>query len=254
MWKQDRQKSIDRDKFKKHEKRKTRRKFTDDGRQKLIDVAHANDELVLKGKVTVPKTIQVDYDEKALISNKICGKTSVFFETMKTDECALYYLDHKDSKYVTIMNFASRHSHGGGYKKGARAQEEHLFRVIPAFYASVSAIRYPYPDRSVLITPDLEIMRDSSNYKLLQPAKVRNVGAVSVAAQNLRFEEFDEKLVRQKLATMYCAVKRYLQLTDTFILGAWDLYFIYKKIRFNYINILMVITFLLVIQHTTIIK
>lgn len=190
-------------------------------RQKLISVAISNAELVRKRKVHVPETIQVDYDEKALTKSAISKNTSVFFETMKTDECAIYYLDHKKSTNVTVMNFASRHSHGGGYRKGARAQEEDLCRVMPALYASISRIKYPYPTDSVLITPDLEIVRDSLKYKMLHPGRVRTVGVVSAAAQNLRFEEFDEKVTRRKLANIYCAVKTHLPKTDTLILGAF---------------------------------
>lgn len=190
-------------------------------RNALAEIATLNKKLVDDKKVNIPKTIQINYDATSLAKSKIYGNTAVHFETMKTDECAIYYLEHKNSKSVTVMNFASRHSHGGGYRKGALAQEEDLCRVMPGLYTSLTQIKYPFPADAVLITPNVQILRDNKKYKLLPANRVVSVGVVSAAAQNLRLEDFDEQLVRRILMNMYCAVKKCLPATDTFILGAW---------------------------------
>lgn len=146
-------------------------------------------------------------------------RTRVFFETMKTDECAIHYLNSNKATHVTIMNFASRHYHGGGYIGGAIAQEEDLCRVMPGLYPSLCRIPYPFEPDTVLITPDVEIMRDR-NYELIRN-KSYIINVVSCAAPNLRNEKFDRERIISTLNNMYTAVKKFLPDTDTLILGAW---------------------------------
>ena len=190
-------------------------------KQRLINISNANNRLVKNGVVLVPQTILVNYDQRKLVLNQIDVQTIVTFETMKTDECAIFYHKHMGSKNVTIMNFANRHTPGGGYCNGAKAQEEDLCRTIPGLYASLRKAQYPFPSDTVLITPDIEIMRYGETYNLLPSDDVHKVNVASVAAQNLNHERFDEPCVRRTLENMYCAIKSYLPSTDTLILGAW---------------------------------
>lgn len=190
-------------------------------RQLLINISDANKLLVKNGGVRIPRTLLINYDQKNIVADPVDVKTIITFETMKTDECAIYYYKHMGSKNVTIMNFASRHRPGGGYLNGARAQEEDLCRTIPALYASLHKIQYPYAPDAVLITPDIEIRRNSGTYNLLPNNDIHKVNVASVAAPNLNYEHFDQNCVIRTLENMYCAIKNHLPHTDTLILGAW---------------------------------
>lgn len=192
-------------------------------RNNLAAIATENNEFLIANKIKIPRTIEVKWDlKRANPCPPIQGKTRVIFEMLKTDECALKYLNGNISSNVFIMNFASRHSHGGGYLRGARAQEEDLCRVIPQLYPSLTSIKYPYEQGSVLLTPNMAIMKDNEKYKWIEETEHRKVGVVSCAAQHMNHEEFDPDLVRCILINMYTSVKLYYPETDTLILGAWD--------------------------------
>lgn len=189
--------------------------------QKLINISNANKKLVTGGVVSIQSTVIFNYDQKDIVPNLIDIRTIVTFETMKTDECAIYYYKNMGSNNITIMNFANRYVPGGGYRNGACAQEEDLCRTIPGLFASLHRVSYPFSADAVLITPDIEIMRDCETYNLLHHNEIYKVNVVSVAAQDLHHEKFDETCVRRTLANMYCSIRNYLPHTDTLILGAW---------------------------------
>lgn len=188
----------------------------------LESIANQNGSLVESDPSRTPVTISSRYGSVAMEQTLIDGKTSVTFEMMRTDECAITYIENNMSKNVVVMNFASRHNHGGGYVRGAKAQEEDLCRVMPYLYESLCKVRYPYEEDTVLITPNVEIMRDSNNrYTLFRGKDVHTVSVVSAAAPNLRRERFNEDRVRRTLINLYCSVSKNLPDTDTLILGAW---------------------------------
>lgn len=198
-------------------------------RSHLVHVAESNKSLIINTVIQIPQTIKIEYEKLKLTpSNIINGKvikTTVLFKTMKTDECAIHCINNNIGTNIVLMNFASRHYHGGGYRRGAKAQEEDLCRVIPALYPSLCGIKYPFEQDSVLLTPHLNILRDNTGYNLFPFGANYHVGVVSAAAQNLRNEKYDEKYdeecVRRTLENMYTAVKYHMPNTDTLIVGAW---------------------------------
>lgn len=194
-------------------------------KQQLAHVADQNRNLVVGGNVNIPRTIKIDYGKVKISQTPIIDgkqiRSTVVFHAMKTDECAIHYIENKLGKNIVVMNFASRHNHGGGYRRGAKAQEEDLCRVMPGLYPSLCKIQYPYDEDTVLITSHVSIMRNNANYNFFPRGTTYDVSVASVAAPNLRHEKYDEARIVRTLANMYCAVKQYLPDTDTFILGAW---------------------------------
>lgn len=134
-----------------------------------------------------------------------------------------------------VLNFANGYNPGGGYLRGASAQEESLCRES-TLYASISSkparILYesnrrsenPFNTDYMLISPCVEVFRDDRNRLLPTP---RTTAVLTAAAPNLRYdskmrgvpqEDIDRYMVRRiRQILAVCAGKGYTSLT----LGAW---------------------------------
>ncbi|KAL9593171.1 MAG: hypothetical protein Q9179_006055 [Wetmoreana sp. 5 TL-2023] len=95
-------------------------------------------------------------------------------------------LTHSSSPPVLVLNMANAKHAGGGWLKGAIAQEEALcYRSSLSF--TLKRRFYPMSDRSTIYSPTVVIMRESflKGHKLLdvgQPGKLPVVSVVSMAA------------------------------------------------------------------------
>ncbi|KKZ68435.1 hypothetical protein EMCG_05894 [[Emmonsia] crescens] len=101
-------------------------------------------------------------------------------------ECAKY-ITIQDKKPVCVLNMANAHNAGGGWKRGALAQEEALcYRSSLSF--SLKLRYYPIPEMGAIYSPTVLVIRANMNagkHKLLdlsQPDKLPVVSVVSVAA------------------------------------------------------------------------
>lgn len=136
-----------------------------------------------------------------------------------------------------VMNFANAYHPGGGYLRGAPAQEEALCRES-TLYASISSrparVMYetnrhtdnPLNSDYMLISPCVEVFRDGDNQLLEKP---KTTAVLTIAAPNIAYDhkiekanltqgEIDRYMVRRLYQfCMVCVEKGYKSLT----LGAW---------------------------------
>jgi uncharacterized protein (TIGR02452 family) len=190
-------------------------------KKQLTNIAKENLLLVEKLSLPIPVTKKICYDQPSIKECRITdSSTTVAFLDMKTDDCAIFLSKHGYNNIVAL-NHASAHSHGGGYIKGAKAQEEDLCRVMPELYPSLTKISYPYESDAVLITNYVTIMRNNTNYEFLEEKDYVTIGMVSAAAQDLKNEKYDGDRIMRTLQNLYCSVAHHLPNTETLILGAW---------------------------------
>ena len=144
-------------------------------------------------KFSVPTTIKFSaHDVK--YSNKLNRKGVIVFEDLTTDGAIVKYTSMLlNGRYYNVAahNFASRSSPGGGYVRGAMAQEEANCYQYPILYYSLYEASqkrlYPLNAGNALVTPNIERIRDTleNGFAIIEKPTVRAM-FVSAAAPNLR--------------------------------------------------------------------
>ncbi|KAJ3532536.1 hypothetical protein NM208_g8399 [Fusarium decemcellulare] len=112
------------------------------------------------------------------------GKTTIRIVNDDSFNAAIALAASKgpSSGRVAVLNMASHVSPGGGWLKGARAQEEALC-YRSSLYLSLHRRYYPWKQRMGIYTPDVVIIRSDqdSGHKILVPdVKVEDLPVVSV--------------------------------------------------------------------------
>ncbi|KAF5623891.1 mitochondrial chaperone BCS1 [Fusarium sp. NRRL 52700] len=112
------------------------------------------------------------------------GKTIIRISNDDSFNAAIHLADLKGppSGRVAVLNMASHVSPGGGWLKGARAQEEALC-YRSSLYLSLDKRYYPWRQRMGIYTPDVVIIRSDqeTGHRLLMPTiQVQNLPVVSV--------------------------------------------------------------------------
>jgi uncharacterized protein (TIGR02452 family) len=122
---------------------------------------------------------------------------------------------------VLVLNMANPDIPGGGYRQGAVAQEEDLFRRTNLFRTLVPEL-YPMTDNQLIYTPTVHVLRDAHWHNLSEP---RTAAFVSIAAlYNPKLDD-NGKLYRSDYETSYRKIKMIYHLGalygfDHLILGA----------------------------------
>jgi uncharacterized protein (TIGR02452 family) len=138
---------------------------------------------------------------RELSHNTIQKNGEVLTVNMTTTKAIRDFFNENTDIYA--LNFASRHTPGGGYTNGASAQEEDLCRIIPYLYPTLKMAQeiglYPLYNSEVLYTPNLILKRDEMNghYSLLPTKKYCLVNILSASAPRVKGKQVDEHILQE---------------------------------------------------------
>ena len=163
--------------------------------ERNIQVAQENKLLVQQNREYVPRTIMV---RSQPIVGKLKAKNIIEFFNGTTTQAVRHYLRENPRYNVMIHNMANSHEPGGGYLRGAVAQEEDVCRKGPFLYASLEegARRRMYNgwgdvwyDR-VLYTEDVVFVRNE-DYELMDERNHYSCSVITAAAPNMNGPVWD---------------------------------------------------------------
>jgi uncharacterized protein (TIGR02452 family) len=130
---------------------------------------------------------------------------------------------------VVSLNFASATHPGGGFLRGARAQEEYLCRSSGLYVAIKDCPMYAYHlaqgehlySDAMIYSPDVPVFRDDQHALLPSPYPASFITSAAPLARLLRDEDFEHLH-----DLLYVRIKKILSVAssnghDSLILGAW---------------------------------
>ena len=199
-------------------------------------IANHNNNIVqqLDRKLFIPKTITITKinNQSLLMSKKI---PEILLCDMTTNEAIFNFTNSSRTK-ITILNFANAYHVGGGYLRGAGAQEEELCRTIINLYPAL--IKYENFNKdylsnqkwltTVLHTPDLTVFRldgrqSKNKYDFLDQNLQKKVSVITAAAPDLNnrhkymLDNLNRHNVKEQLTNMIKPIIKRILLTPIFL-------------------------------------
>lgn len=169
--------------------------------------------------------------ENKLPSKSMHHRTSVVEVRNETTFAAAKYLRDKGME-PAALNFASAISPGGGFLKGARAQEEYLSRSSAlwaclngnAMYRFHSLRRDPFYSDYVIYSPNVLVLRDDSGELLERPYPCSIITSPAVNASDVL--RFMPSRLKDISPAMWTRILKVLAVAErhvhkSLILGAW---------------------------------
>jgi uncharacterized protein (TIGR02452 family) len=176
----------------------------------------------IKSKFPVYKPLRYSYSSDEFEDNNFLAQYISFNEPAKVlleniDSFDMARKMNISEGRILVLNLASDTSSGGGVKRGAKAQEEDLYRKSNYFEANNQKF-YPLATSEVIYSPLVHIIKDSS-YKLLQEpypvsclavAAIRNPKLKSLPDdKTIYFEESDAKIMQNKIDMIFKIAIKY---------------------------------------------
>ena len=157
-----------------------------------------------EGLLSQPRSIiYTSLDPKYVIIGKEIEPTKVSVLNKDTLEAAEELV--KKGYKPLVLNMASNICPGGGVAKGAKAQEEDLFRRTD-YYRHLSAYYYPLHPTDAILSPDVTVIKNIE-YKNQKPYfKIDCLAVAGLRNPKLirnKFKPEDEQLLRHKIRQIY---------------------------------------------------
>jgi uncharacterized protein (TIGR02452 family) len=214
-----------------------------------IAIAKQNKNIVIQNPNFIPQTCCLKTQPNLI--GKLKSKNVIEFINGSTNQAIQYYKKENPNYNIVVLNMANSHEPGGGYQRGACAQEEELCRTSPFLYASLANKNTKqnfydgwadnWYDRVLYTNNTLFVRNDnfSGNYEMLDPSQYYECSVVTVAApdmnriyyDNIKKHENDMKItIKQMYYTpiivcnnpeMFGYTKENIKKPDILILGAW---------------------------------
>jgi len=154
---------------------------------KLSRVVEENDRILpklCKSLKRKKRGIYIDSEEVLKQSDlKVAEPPKIAIWEMDTLDAAKKIQEELKLNSLLVLNMCSDRVPGGGYRKGAMAQEESIFYRTTASLDFVEFEgKYPLPPLSAIYTPEIWVIRDSEKMSLLSDRKMFSIDLISMAA------------------------------------------------------------------------